>query len=71
MTFSSESVVLKWLLLWVFAKASLHLVSVVMTGHVQDGAATSRVRREISVFIATNRPANGIVTVTVLFEWKF
>ena len=40
----------------VFAKASLHLVSVVMAGHVQDGAATSRVRREISVFIATCRP---------------
>ena len=53
----------------VFAKASLHPISVVMAGHVQDGAATSRVRREISVFIATNRPANGIVTV--LFECKF
>ena len=34
----SERVVLEWLLLWVFAKASLHPVSVVMAGHVQDGA---------------------------------
>ena len=40
----------------VFAKASLHPVSVVMAGRVQDGAATSCVRREISVIIATCRP---------------
>ena len=45
----------KWLLLWVFAKASLHPISVIMAGHVQDGATTSRVRREIGVFIATCR----------------
>ena len=51
----SERVVLEWLLLRLFAKASLHPISVVMAGHVQDGATTSRVRREISVFIATNR----------------
>ena len=51
----SERVVPKWLLLWVLAKASLHPISVVMAGHVQDGAATSRVQREISVFIATCR----------------
>ena len=51
----SERVVLEWLLLRVFAKASLHLISVVMAGHVQERAATSCVRREISVFIATCR----------------
>ena len=56
----SERVVLEWLLLRVFAKTSLHPISVVMAGHVQDGAATSRVRREISVSIVTNRPANAI-----------
>ena len=39
----SERVVLEWLLLRVLAKASLHPISVVMAGHVQDGAATSLV----------------------------
>ena len=45
----------KWLLLWVLAKASLCPISVIMAGHVQDGAATSCVRREVNVFIATWR----------------
>jgi len=39
----SERVVLEWLLLRVFAKASLCPISVIMAGHVQDGATTSRV----------------------------
>ena len=36
-----------------FAEALLCAISVVKADHAQDGAATSCVRREISVFVAT------------------
>ena len=39
-----------------FAKVLLCVVSVVKAGHVQDGAPTSHVQREISIFMATNGP---------------
>ena len=39
-----------------FAKTLSCAISVVKIDHVQDGAATSHVRREISIAVATNRP---------------
>ena len=39
-----------------FAKTLSCAISVVKTDHVQDGAATSHVRREISIAVATNMP---------------
>ena len=39
------------------AKAVLSAVSVVKADRVQGGAATNRVRREISVSVATNGPS--------------
>ena len=50
----SERVALKWLLLRVillFAKALLCAVSVVKGDRVHGGATTSRVQREIRVFL--------------------
>ena len=50
----SERVALKWLLLRVillFAKALLCAVSVVKSDRVHGGATTSRVQREIRVFL--------------------
>jgi len=55
----SESVALKLVAAspgkLLFGKALLCAVSVVMAGHVQDGAATSCVQREVSVFMAMSR----------------
>ena len=51
-----------------FGKALLCAVSVVKAGHVQDGAATSRVQREISVFYGYERAFLANRFVTFLFE---
>ena len=51
-----------------FAKALSCAISVLNADHAQDGAATSHVRREISVFVATEGP---FWFVTFLFECKF
>ena len=52
-----------------FGKALSCAVSVLKAGRVQDGAATSCVRREISVFIGYEPVGNRFVTF--LFECKF
>ena len=43
-----------WANLCLVNKALLCAVSVIKAGHVQDGATTSSIQREISVFMATN-----------------
>ena len=53
-----------------FGKALSCAVSVLKAGRVQDGAATSCVRREIS-FIGYERAFLGNRFVTFLFECKF
>ena len=53
-----------------FGKTLSCAVSVVKAGHVQDGAATSCVQREISVlWLRTGLLANRFVTF--LFEYTF
>ena len=54
-----------------FGKALSCAVSVLKAGRVQDGAATSCVRREISVFIGYERAFLGNQFVTFLFECTF
>ena len=60
-----------WLLLRAnrcFGKALSCAVSVVKAGHVQDGAATSCVEREISVFSSYERYSSSILQVKLLLE---
>ena len=54
-----------------FGKALPCTVSVVKTSHVQDGAATSCVQREITVFYSYKRDFMANPFVTFLFECKF
>ena len=43
-----------WANLCLVNKALLCAVSVIKAGHVQDGATTNSIQREVSVFMATN-----------------